>query len=196
LVLAILGGGALLGCVLVTALQISYWQSSEDLFLHALGVTQNNYVADNALGKVFERRGDNRRALVLYREAVRIEPRFPVSQYNLGLCLIAVGLKDQAFAPLAAAAKLDPGNADAQFNLGVFFMQNQRWPDAGQCFQAALKLRPAFVPAHTHLAQALAQQNKFAEAAAQYREALRLDPHFADATNGLATLLATHTELR
>jgi len=196
LVLAILGGGALLGCVLVTALQISYWQSSEDLFLHALGVTQNNYVADNALGKVFERRGDNRRALVLYREAVRIEPRFPVSQYNLGLCLIAVGLKDQAFAPLVAAAKLDPGNADAQFNLGVFFMQNQRWPDAGQCFQAALKLRPAFVPAHTHLAQALAQQNKFAEAAAQYREALRLDPHFADATNGLAKLLATHPELR
>ena len=196
MVLALAGGSALVGCLFAASLQISYWRSSADLFLHALNVTQNNYVADNALGKVFEKNGDNVAALVLYREAVRIEPRYTVSQFNLGISLIAVGRKDEAFEHLAAAAKLDPGNADAQFNLGVFFLQNQRWPEAARCFEATLKLRPEFAPAHAHLAETLVKQGKFPEAAAQYREALRLKPDFDKANIELAGLLAEHPELR
>ena len=156
IILALIGGSALLGCVFATSLQISYWRSSEDLFLHALEVTQNNYVAENALGKVFEKNGDNARALVLYRDAVRIEPRFAISQYNLGLALIGFGHKDEAFEHLAAAAHLDPGNPDAQFNLGIFFLQNKRLADAAHCFEATLKLRPESLPARAHLAEALA----------------------------------------
>jgi hypothetical protein len=156
IILSLIGGSALAGCVLTASLQISYWRSSVDLFLHALAVTQNNYVADNALGKTFEQAGDNARARALYEEAVRIEPRYAVSQFNLGLCLIGFGLKDAAFAHLAAAAQLDPGNPDAQFNLGVFFLQNKRWADAAHCFEATLKLRPEFAPARVHLAEALA----------------------------------------
>jgi len=156
MLLALLGGCALVGCVLTTSLQISYWRNSESLFLHALAVTQNNYVAENALGKTFEKNGDNARALVLYQDAVRIEPRFAISQYNLGLALIGFGRKDEAFEHLAAAAQLDPGNPDAQFNLGIFFLQNKHWPDAARCFEATLKLRPEFAPARVHLAEALA----------------------------------------
>jgi tetratricopeptide (TPR) repeat protein len=196
IVLTLVGGSALLGCVLATSQQVLFWRSSEDLFLHALDVTDNNYVAFNALGKTYESAGDNRRALVLYREAVRIEPRFAVSQYNLGLALIGFGLKDQALEHLAAAAALDPRNADAQFNLGVFFLQNQRWPDAARCFETTLKLRPEFVPARTHLAEILIKQDKFSEAAAQYRTALRWNPDFTAAKNGFATLLAAHPELK
>jgi hypothetical protein len=196
LILSLAGGGALAGCVLATSLQISCWRSSTSLFLHALDVTQNNYVADNALGKTFEKAGDNARARVLYREAVRIEPRYAISQYNLGLCLIGFGLNDQAFEHLAAAAQLDPNNPDAQFNLGVFFQQNQRWPDAAHCFEATLRRRPGFVPARERLAQTLARQGEFSEAAAQYHEALRLQPNLTAAKKELADLLAAHPEPR
>ena len=156
LILAIAGSGALLGCWLTASLQISYWQNSASVFLHARDVTQNNYVADNALGKVFELAGDYARARVLYEEAVKIEPRYAISQYNLGLCLIGFGLKDQAFAHLAAAARLDPGNVGAQFNLGVFFEQNRRWAEAKKCFEATLRLQPDFADAKTRLTALLA----------------------------------------
>ena len=154
--LALIGGSALVGCMLATSLQISYWRNSESLFLHALEVTRNNYVAENALGKYFEKNGDNARALVLYQDAVRIEPRFASSQYNLGLALIGFGHKDEALEHLAAAAQFDPGNPDAQYNLGIFFLQNKHWADAAHCFEATLKLRPEFAPARVHLAEALA----------------------------------------
>ena len=155
-ILALIGGSALVGCMLATSLQISYWRNSESLFLHALEVTRNNYVAENALGKYFEKNGDNARALVLYQDAVRIEPRFASSQYNLGLALIGFGHKDEALEHLAAVAQFDPGNPDAQYNLGIFFLQNKHWADAAHCFEATLKLRPEFAPARVHLAEALA----------------------------------------
>jgi tetratricopeptide (TPR) repeat protein len=156
LILAIAGGSALLGCVLAASLQITFWQNSASVFVHAREVTQNNYVADNALGKVFEMAGDYGRARALYEEAVRIEPRYAISQYNLGLCLIGFGQRDRAFEHLVAATRLDPGNAGAQFNLGVFFQQNQRWADAANCFKATLRLEPDLTDAKTRLASLLA----------------------------------------
>ncbi len=193
--LAVIGGSALAGCVLVTSVQISYWRSSVDIFLHAMQVTQNNYVAENALGKTFEMNGDLPRAVVLYADAVRLEPRFVISQYNYGLALIGVGHKAEAFTHLAAAAQLDPGNADAQFNLGVYFLQNGRAADAANCFNATLRLRPDAVDARTRLAEALAAQKKFSEAAAQYRAALRQQPDKAAIKKALADLLTAHPDL-
>jgi protein O-mannosyl-transferase len=195
-ILLILGGGALTGCVLESALQISYWRNSTTLFLHAMEVTDNNYLAANLLGKAFENRGDDFRAFVLYREAVRIEPRYPISQYNLGLALIGFGKKDEAFPHLVAATRYDPDNADAQFNVGVYFLQEQHWPEAAQCFQAALRIRPDFASAHFRLGQALAQMKKFSESAAQLREALRCQKNFPAAEKELAALLAAHPELK
>jgi Tfp pilus assembly protein PilF len=196
LLLALVGGCALLGFVLATSLQVTYWRSSTSLFLHALEATQNNYVAENARGKEFEKNGELARARALYTDAVRIEPRYAVSQYNLGIILIAFGEQAQAFEHLAAAARLDPGNADAQFNLGIFFLQNERWPEAAQCFEATLKLRPAFALAHFRLGQTLVQLGKLPEAAGQYVETLRLHPGFPDAKRELDALLAAHPELK
>lgn len=195
-VLGLISGSALIGCLLATSLQITYWRNSTVLFLHALAVTQNNYVADNALGKAFEKSGDNAKALVLYREAVRLEPRYVVSQYNLGLALIGFGQKDEALEHLAAAAGLDPGNADAQFNLGVFFLQSKRWPEARQCFETTLQLRPDFAPAHFQLGQTLSALGKFADAAGQYRAAVQLQPDLAEAKKALGALPTTPTEVK
>ncbi|HTL73942.1 MAG TPA: tetratricopeptide repeat protein [bacterium] len=196
LILAMIGGSAMLGFILATSLQVSYWQNSTSLFLHALEVTQNNYVAENALGKEFEKNGQLARARVLYTDAVRIEPRYAVSQYNLGIILIAFGEKAQALEHLAAAARLDPGNADAQFNLGVFFLQNERWTDAAQCFESTLKLRPDFAPAHFRLGQSLVHLGKLPEAASQIHEALRLQPDFPEAKREWDGLLTAHPELK
>jgi tetratricopeptide (TPR) repeat protein len=194
--LAIVSGSALLGLVLATSLQITYWRSSTSLFLHAIEVTQNNYVAENALGKEFEKAGELARARALYTDAVRIEPRYAVSQYNLGIILIAFGEQAQALEHLAAAARLDPNNADAQFNLGVFFLQHDRWEDAVQCFEAGLKLRPDFAPGHWRLGQALVHLGKISEATAQFHEALRLDPASIEAKKALAALPAAPAPAR
>jgi Tfp pilus assembly protein PilF len=196
ILIGLVGGSALAACALATSLQITHWRGSISLFLHAIQVTENNYVARNALGKAFEIRGDLAQAEELYREAVHIEPRYAVSQYNYGLILVALGKDNEALAHLAAAAQLDPNNADAQFNLGIFFLQKDHPAEALQCFQATLKIRPDFAAAHYRLGQALAKLNQFPDAIVQFREALRLQPDLAEARQALDALLAAHPGLK
>jgi tetratricopeptide (TPR) repeat protein len=154
--LPLLGGAALASCLVVTSIQLSYWQNSISLFLHAIEVTTDNYVADNCLGKAFEIAGKKDEALVLYLEAVRIEPRFPQSQFNLAISLLEHGKADEGFQHLEAAALLDPRDADVQFDLGTFFSQHDKLKDAVRCFTTALKDRPDFPKAKTALDQILA----------------------------------------
>jgi hypothetical protein len=153
--LPLAGVVALVGCLVVTSIQLTYWRNSISLFLHAIGVTTDNYVADNCLGKAFEISGKKDAALVLYLEAVRIEPRFPQSQFNLAISLLEHGKPAEGIQHLEAAALLDPGDADVQFDLGTFFSQHDKFKDAVRCFKTALKDRPDFPKAKAALNQIL-----------------------------------------
>jgi protein O-mannosyl-transferase len=187
--LPLVGGVALIGCLGVTTIQIGYWQNSEKLFLHAIEVTTDNYVAENCLGKAFEKEGRNDRALVLYADAVKIAPRYPQSQFNLAICLLAFGKTNEALDHLRAAAALEPHDPDIQYDLGVYFTQNGSPEDADRGFQAALADRPDFPEAQTELGLSLSRQQKFAEAIPHFAVTVRLKPADPDARFNLGLAL-------
>jgi tetratricopeptide (TPR) repeat protein len=187
--LPIAGVVALIGCLGVTSIQIGYWHNSKTLFLHAIGVTTDNYVAENCLGKAFEKAGRNDRALVLYTDAVKIAPRYPQSQFNLALCLLAYGRTNEALDHLRIAARLEPHDPDIQYDLGIYFSQHGSPEDAAIGFQAALADRPDFPQAQTALGSLLARQKKFAEAIPHFAVTVRLKPADPDARFNLGRAL-------
>jgi tetratricopeptide (TPR) repeat protein len=180
---------ALIGCLGVTSIQIGYWHDSEKLFLHAIGVTTDNYVAENCLGKVYEKAGRNDRALVLYENAVKIEPRYPQSQFNLALCLLAYGRTNEALEHLRIAARLEPHDPDIQYDLAIYFTQHGGTDDAARGFQAALADRPDFPEAQTAFGLLLVREKKFAEAIPHFAEVVRLKPSDAEARFNLGLAL-------
>jgi len=189
------GGAALAICLAMTSIQISYWRVSISLFLHAVKVTDDNYVAENGLAMSLEKIGRHDDALQLYRDAVRIEPRYAVSQFNLANELLHFGKRDEALTHFQAAVDNSPHDPVFQFDLGLCQLQAGRTAAAVDSFNSALRDQPQLVPAHFHLAQALAKLGRFSEAATQYRETLKLKPDYAGAKNELAALLAAHPEL-
>jgi protein O-mannosyl-transferase len=178
---------ALTGCLAVTSLQLNYWRNSIELFLHAIAVTKDNYVAYNTLGKAFEKSGQKDKALFLYSETVRIEPRYPQGQFNLAMSLLEYGKRDEALAHLKIAANLTPHDPDIQYDLGTYFLQHDQLEEAAHRFNIALADRPEFPEAHNALGSILSQQGKLDEAIAQFSQALRLKPDFAVAHQNLAT---------
>ena len=196
IILAGLGGAVLLGCVWITAVQISYWRDSITLFRHAMEVTTDNYSAENCLGKAYEKIGDDAHALFLYRASVATEPRFPQSQFNLAMCLLTLGQTAEALAHLETAAALEPRDADIQFDLGIYFAQHASWTNAANCFSNSISVRPNSAPAQLGLGGADANLGRSAEAARHLREALRLDANLSEARKNLERLLAEHPELR
>jgi len=192
IILPLIGGAALVGCVAATACQISLWRDSITLFRHAIDVTIDNYAAENVLGKAYERLGDNGHALYLYQWSVETEPRFPQSQFNLAMLLLTLGRTDEALQHLQAAAALEPRDADIQFDLGIYFTQHASWTNALNCFSNSVLVRPDYAPAQLCLGTALANFNRAPEAAARFREALKLDPGLLQAKTNLDRLLAEH----
>jgi hypothetical protein len=56
--------------LMTTRLQVSYWRNTKSLFTHALGVTANNWMAHNILGKEFYDQGNLDVAIGEFRTAL------------------------------------------------------------------------------------------------------------------------------
>jgi tetratricopeptide (TPR) repeat protein len=184
-VAVILAGVAVLGCCVLTSVQLSYWRDNVSLFRHAIEVSPDNYIAANCLGKAYEKIGDNEHALVLYQAAVEAEPRFPQSQFNYAIMLLAFGDKPKAFEHLEATAELEPHNADVQYDLGQYFSQAGNLAGALRCFSNCVVLRPDYPNAQFNFGAALVNLGDPTNAAVHFREALRLQPNFPEASNEL-----------
>jgi Flp pilus assembly protein TadD len=192
---ALAGTMALGSCLACSWLQSRYWQNSITLFLHAIQVTTDNYLAYNCLGNALEELGRKDEALALYTESVRVEPTYAPGQFNLGMMLLERGKLDEASNHLGLAVQLTPRNAIFQFDLGTFLLQHGNLDEAANHFTAALDVAPDFTSAHNGLAQVLYRQNKPREAISQYREALRSWPDFPEAHNGLGLILLQQNKL-
>ncbi|HXF09444.1 MAG TPA: tetratricopeptide repeat protein, partial [Desulfuromonadaceae bacterium] len=159
-----------------TSLQLKYWRNDVLLLSHTVRVTSDNYTACNYLGDALERAGLKSDAEAMYRESVRIEPRFPHAQYNLAMALWHDGRAVEASEHLTVAAGLVPTDAGIQYFLGETLMARGQLDEAARRFGETLKLQPDSVPAHLDLAIVLVQQHRLDAALPHFAEAARLRP--------------------
>src|SRR5205823_4482357 len=110
-------------CTFLTWIQVGFWQNSFTLWVRALEVTKDNYVACTNLGLVCEDQGDRAQALALYREAVRIAPDDLSSRINLAGLLAGLGRQENAVEQFQAALRLDPRSLRAHDGMGLACMQ-------------------------------------------------------------------------
>jgi protein O-mannosyl-transferase len=148
---AFAGGIALAGCLIVTSIQLRYWQNSLQLFWHTIQVTTDNYAADDCMGNALENIGKNAEAEKLYAEAVRVEPDYPMAQFHLGMILLQRGDSDEASNHLAAAVQLSPHNPVMQYDFGTYLSQHGKPDEAAAHFKAALADKPDFPEARRQL---------------------------------------------
>jgi tetratricopeptide (TPR) repeat protein len=191
---ALAGILALGACLATSRLQLRYWQDGITLFMHAIQVTQDNYLAYNCLGNKLEEIGRKDDALALYSESVRVEPSYAPGHFNLAMLLLERGKLNEASNHLTMAVQLRPFDGVFQFDLGTFLLQNGDLEAAAKHFTASLEVAPDFASAHNGLAQVLHRQNKSREAVSQYRKALRSWPDYPDALNGLAWIQSTNPD--
>jgi len=173
----------------LTRHQIGYWQNGEILFKHAVAVTHDNFLAYSALGESLGEGGHTNEALAASAEAVRLQPRSPECQYNLGTLWSAMGKPDQAIPHFEAALKENPRFADAENNLGKALLSQGKLDEATAHLATANRLAPDDAEILYNLGSVLLLQSKLAEAAARFTDALRLRPEHAGAHGNLGVIL-------
>ncbi len=134
------------------------------------------------LGTVYQAQGRFDEAATCYREALRINPNFPLAFNNLGVVLDEQGHHDEAAAALRRAVELKPDLADAHFNLGANRQLKGDIAAAAENYRKAIECDSGFT-------KALVSLGRLAEREGDYREALQL---FERALAVDATSVAAH----
>jgi Tfp pilus assembly protein PilF len=177
-------------CLVLTAIQVSYWANSGLLFQHAVDVTTGNYIADNNLADYYltQMRTAEARAPVL--EALRLNPYYPEAHINLATILRRTGQMGESEREYQEAIRLQPINAGAYAGYGALLLQEGRLSDAVGEFAKVVDLQPEDAEGRYNLGRVLAAVGRFDQGVAQLNEAIRLRPDYAEAHHSLAVALA------
>lgn len=187
---AFVAAAGLLGLLaLATRFQLGTWRNSETLYRHAMAVTKDNYIALDGLGSALDVAGRSEEARKLFEESVRIEPRYPPAQYDLGTVLLGKGEYDQAISRFRNALRDNPKFAMAHSNLGLAFLRQGNLLEAEQCFLRARELQPRNAEAYYNVATVYIGQARLGEAITNLLAAIRFKPDFAAAHGNLGVTL-------
>jgi tetratricopeptide (TPR) repeat protein len=159
--------------------QIGYWQSSYDLWAHALAVTDNNFVAEDNLGGALILEGKEEEAHPHFEAAARINPRDPMSRSNLGNYFQTHNQIREAVAEYEAAIELtsDPGLlANTYANLGAAQRALGENEPARKDFEQSLHLNPNQFNAWLGLGLLAEKQGNFQEAISDLSRSVQLHP--------------------
>jgi protein O-mannosyl-transferase len=181
---------AVAACAILTTRQVAYWRTSERLFLHAVAVTDNNYLAYNNLGFDLSNRGETEKSMVYFQKSLEINSNYDEAHNNLGFALAALGRYKEATNEYIKALSLNSRLTEAHNNLGIA-LGNLGYPDAGiHEFQMALEENPHHAEAHNNYGVALAKKGRLDEAITQFRLAVASQENYLSAHSDLGNALA------
>ena len=158
----------IIGLAVGTWVQVRYWKNDVTLFVHAIKVTRNNYVAYAGLGAALAREGKYEQAVEYLTTAIAIRSDMPHYHLCLGNVYFTMGKYAKAADSYAKGLSANPDLEDAQKSL-------------------QLGIDTSLV--HYNFGMALQNQGKFDEAIREYRAAIRLKPNLGPAHNNLAVVL-------
>jgi len=188
--LAGLGAAVLLGlCAGQTCVQLAYWQTSERLLRHALALTQDNWVADFALGFSLSEKGRGEEAIAYYEHALAINPGSTRLWKSLGDARLKGRQYAAAIQCFQRALQLKGDNTDARSNLGLALEESGQRDQAIEQYLEVLRQAPGDALTHFRLGNCLVGLGRTEEAVAQYQLALQYEPNDLEVRNNLGVAL-------
>jgi tetratricopeptide (TPR) repeat protein len=187
----------------LTALQAHTWKSSEALFRHATTLYPSCAICWNSLGHVLHtEQGRSEEALVMFREAYRLEPTFIRSITNIGNVEHILGNSDAAIdAFQKAIAIVEQRGARGLDDLTPYYylgeIEESLGHDAAALshFIRATEIGGRFGEPFFNLGIQYHKRGRTEEAVIAYRAALERDPLYIPAHYHLAALYAERGKL-
>lgn len=167
----------LTGCILVTENQLCFWRDSETLFRRALAVTRNNDIALVNLGVALDVQQRFDEALVVYRDAAKLQNGRYQIHNNLGNILGILGRHDESLAEHREALRLRPGNAFLMNAIGSELVALGKYDEALKEFAAAAVANTNYAQPHAETAKVFYLLSRDDEAVNELRAALRCEPN-------------------
>jgi tetratricopeptide (TPR) repeat protein len=166
----------LIGCILATEFQLSFWRDSETLFRRAIAVTRHNDIALINLGVALEEQHRYEEALGFYRQAEQLNSRHFQLHNDLGHLLGRLGRHPEALAEYQAASRERPDDAVLHNALGSELAALGQFAAAQGELSRAEQLDPHYAWPHMEAAGVYFKEGRDADATNELQAAVQLDP--------------------
>jgi len=177
-------------CAVLTREQLRYWHDSGALFTHTLAVTKDNWVACFSLGLYLADQEHTEEAIVLYRRALKLQPRSTEVLSSLGGALAKAGRTDEALTYFTRVLQAKPHDALTHYRLANTLAGLGQSDEAIAHYRLAIESQPDYVEAINNLAVALFKRGRLDEAIEQFKAALARIPNDPNTRCNLANALA------
>ena len=107
----------------------------------------DNATYQNSLGIAYAQVLRAKEAILAFRRALKLRPRYPQALNNLALQLRAAGEYDEAEVCYKSALELSPAALDTHINLASLYQSQGRVEAAERQFDLALALKPGYLKA-------------------------------------------------
>ena len=169
----------LLALAVVTHHQIGYWEDNVTLWQHTLGITKNNWFAENSLGGALLSEGRGDEAIEHFRASAAIYPDDPVSHLDIGYYERQHGNLPAAMAEFNTVLVLAPKPrvaAEAYNNIGFAYLSLRDTAKAKENFQAAVNVNPQHNRAWIGLGVVAQKSGNLTEAIQDYSHSIQAEP--------------------
>ncbi len=162
------------------------------VFEHAENIVQNypnSFIIWNLLGVAAYEIQKYDYAIMSYKKAISINPKYEHAYNNLGLVLRDQGKLDSAIEAYEKAILNKPGNALFYNNLAALLSEQGKNNEAIEACNKAILLKSDYAEAYNNLGAILRDQGKISEAIEACNKAIILKPDYAEAYNNLGAIL-------
>jgi tetratricopeptide (TPR) repeat protein len=176
--------------------QVSYWQDTSTLYLHAVQVTRHNFIVHQLIGHRLERENKFTEALEIYRLAAAETPPYARTTIheNIAGILIREQRNEEALDELNTAIRINPASSPAYNSMGLLMLTAGKDDKAVKYLQRAVELEPINIPARINYGIALTNLRRWDEAIEQLSPVVRAEPNRFVARTNLAIAFAGRGE--
>ena len=128
-----------------------------------------------------------------YRDILKIQPRNPDANHNLGVLELAINGSESAFILPLFKLAIDVNPNKEQFWISYIdaLIKKNQPKEAEENYKNAIKLNPSFVMIHYNIGIMLNNLGRFDEAEAVYKKVIKLKPNFVATYYNLGITLNT-----
>ncbi len=150
--LRIEAAAVLLACLVLTWIQVSYWENSKTLFLEAINAVDESYFGYLHLGKWYYQESGAEG-----QKAADASAHGRVTE-EAKLQAEMIRLRELAREAFQESLKINHDYDFGNNNLGVCYADAREDAKAIACFEKAVKIKPAYADAHSNLCSILGRQ--------------------------------------
>ena len=149
----------------------------------------NSYVLQHFIGSMHSQLNAYEDALIAYRKAIKLNPDYAPSHFNLAVALQALTRTNDAINSYQRAIELKRDYAQAHLNLAVLLEEKGERHRSIESYKKAIAIKPDYAQEFNNIGVELQKKGMYVEAIECYEKATRLKPKFALAHYNMGDIL-------